>query len=81
MMMVLWLSRLTEPNGISRIGELNKKFSFFRVQKEKRGDPLLGLLEENLLDVLAVKVSLVRRPLLEKEEDTSERNLKWSDCM
>ena len=59
------------------VGELNKKFSFFRVQKEKRGDPLLGLLEENLLDVLAVKVSLVKRLLeLEKEEDTSERNLK-----
>ena len=37
MMVLLWLSRLTEPNGISRIGELNKKFSFFRVQKEKRG--------------------------------------------
>ena len=64
------------------VGELNKKFSFFRVQKEKKGDPLLGLLEENLLDVLAVKVSLVKRLLeLEKEEDTSERNLKWSDCM
>ena len=49
------------------VGELNKKFSFFRVQKEKRGDPLLGLLEENLLDVLAVKVSLVKR-LLELEK-------------
>ena len=72
--------RLTEPNGSSR--RVEQKVFFLQGAKRKKGDPLLGLLEENLLDVLAVKVSLVKRLLeLEKEEDTSERNLKWSDCM
>ena len=73
--------RLTEPNGSSS-RRVEQKVFFLQGAKRKKGDPLLGLLEENLLDVLAVKVSLVKRLLeLEKEEDTSERNLKWSDCM